>query len=73
MHVALQQSQEGHAGQFSGLVAGQCAYATQRTRQENRVDATSQRAQDRRFVHVRDLFSPEVTGRSVRIGEITRP
>jgi magnesium and cobalt exporter, CNNM family len=24
-------------------------------------------------VHVRDLFSPEVTGRSVRIGEITRP
>jgi putative hemolysin len=25
------------------------------------------------FVHVRDLFAPEVTGRSVRVGEITRP
>jgi putative hemolysin len=25
------------------------------------------------FVHVRDLFSPEVSGRSVRIGEIARP
>ncbi len=25
------------------------------------------------FVHVRDLFDPELTGRSVRVGELTRP
>jgi putative hemolysin len=25
------------------------------------------------FVHVRDLFAPEVSGRSVRVGEISRP
>src|SRR3546814_5930067 len=47
--VAVQQAQQGAAREFAGLVARQGRDTAQAARQEHRIDAAAQRAQDVRL------------------------
>ena len=65
-----------HRGRLPRRVdAGVQGAATARPRARTRATRSSGASPDDviGFVHVRDLFAPEIAGRSVRVGEIARP